>query len=138
MLFINADLSIPEDEVVFKASRAGGPGGQHVNKVSSRVTLYFDVDASPSLTAAQKTLIRRRLSTRVSKEGVLRVVSRKHRGQAANRAVALERFTELLRAALRRRARRKRSGVPAAEKRRRLDEKKRRSKLKRDRTKPEV
>jgi ribosome-associated protein len=130
MLFINDDLSISEDELVFKASRSGGPGGQHVNKVSSRVTLYFDLAASPALTAAQQVRIRQRLATRVSKSGLLSVVSRKHRSQAANRTAALERLVELLRGALKRAARRKKTRVPAAEKRRRLEQKKRRAGLK--------
>lgn len=133
MPVITPKLSIPDDELTFKASRAGGPGGQHVNKVSSRVTLRFDVAGSPSLTAAQKRLIEQRLSTRMSGEGVLRVVSGKHRSQAANRAEAVERFVELMRGALKRRRRRSRTTVPASEKRRRLEDKKRRGKLKRDR-----
>ena len=138
MLFINDILSISEDELVFKASRSGGPGGQHVNKVSSRVTLYFDLEASPSLTASQKARIRRRLATRVSKSGLLRVVSRKHRSQAANRAVALERFAELLRGALRRETPRRKTRVPRAEKRRRIEQKKRRANLKRQRARPGI
>jgi ribosome-associated protein len=138
MLFINDDLSIPEDELVFKASRSGGPGGQHVNKVSSRVTLYFDLEASPALAAAQKGRIRRRLATRISKSGLLRVISRKHRSQAANRAVALERFAELLRDALKRETPRKKTRVPRAEKRRRLEQKKQRARLKERRAKPGV
>ena len=131
MLLINDDLSISEDELLFKASRSGGPGGQHVNKVSSRVTLYFDLEASPSLTPSQKARTRQRLATRVGKNGLLRVVSRKHRSQAANRTAALERFVELLRGALKRAARRKKTRVPSAQKRRRLEQKKRRAGLKR-------
>jgi ribosome-associated protein len=138
MLYINDDLNIPEDELIIKASRSGGPGGQHVNKVSSRVTLYFDIDASPSLTSSQKGRLRRRLGTRVSKAGLLRVVSRKHRSQAANRRAAEERLAELLRDALRRRRVRRKTAVPTAERRRRMEEKKRRAKLKRDRGKPSI
>jgi ribosome-associated protein len=133
MLYINDDLSIPEDELIFKASRAGGPGGQHVNKVSSRVTLYFDIDASPSLTSVQKGRLKRRLGARVSKTGQLRVISRKHRSQAANRRAAEERLADLLRDALKRRRRRRKTSVPAAERRRRLEDKKKRGKLKKER-----
>jgi ribosome-associated protein len=133
MPVITPKLSIPDDELTLTASRAGGPGGQHVNKVSSRVTLRFDVAASPSLTAAQKRRIAERLRTRMSGAGVLRVVSRKHRSQAANRAEAVQRFVDLLRGALKRRRRRARTAVPAAEKRRRLEDKRRRGRLKRDR-----
>jgi ribosome-associated protein len=133
MPVITPKLSIPDDELTFTASRAGGPGGQHVNKVSSRVTLRFDVAGSPSLTATQKRLVEERLKTRMSGEGVLRVVCRKHRSQAANRAEAVARFAELMRGALKRRRRRTRTAVPASEKRRRLEQKKRRGRLKRDR-----
>src|SRR5664280_3566590 len=79
---------------------SGGPGGQNVNKVATKVTLTFDVAASPSLTDAQRDRIRARLATRISKDGVLQVVSQRHRTQGANRAAALERFVELLRDAL--------------------------------------
>jgi ribosome-associated protein len=133
---INEDLSIPEEELDFTASRSGGPGGQHVNKTSSRVTLFFDVDASPSLTEEQKRRLRARLSTRISRAGVLRVVCQRSRSQAANRTEAVERFAELLREALKRRRPRRRSGVPNAERRRRLEGKRRRAQVKRLRGRP--
>jgi len=136
MIYINGRVSIPEDELVFTASRSGGPGGQHVNKVSSRVTLRFDLDASPSLTDGQKHRVRHRLATRVSRDGVLRVVCRSHRSQLANRREAIERFSELLRSALQRPRRRRKTGVPAAAKRRRLEDKKHRGELKRRRSGP--
>jgi ribosome-associated protein len=131
---INDRVAIPEDELVFTASRSGGPGGQHVNKVSSRVTLRFDLDASPSLTAEQKRRVRRRLATRVSRDGVLRVVCGRHRSQIANRREATERFAELVRQALRRARRRRKTTVPTASKRRRLEAKRRRATLKRSRS----
>ena len=64
-------LEIPEGELEFVASRSGGPGGQNVNKVSSRVTLRFDVGHSGSLNEEQRTRIQRRLATRINKDGVL-------------------------------------------------------------------
>ncbi|HMC82356.1 MAG TPA: aminoacyl-tRNA hydrolase [Candidatus Polarisedimenticolia bacterium] len=88
MIEIRDGLAIREEELRFTASRSGGPGGQNVNKVSTRVTLWFDVAGSPSLTAEQRSLIRSRLATRISKEGVLRVVSQQTRSQAANREAA--------------------------------------------------
>ena len=91
---------IPEDELSFTASRSGGPGGQHVNKVSSRITLLWNVEASPSLTPEQKEVVRRRLRRRISDEGVLRLSVSDSRSQAANRKLAVERFLELLAAAL--------------------------------------
>ena len=131
MIDVTAYLSIPEPEVTFTASRSGGPGGQHVNKVSSRMTLYFDVAASPSLSEAQK---QRYLATRISKDGVLRVVSQKYRSQAANRTAATERFVTLLREALTPVSVRRKTAVSSAAKRRRLEEKKYRSRLKQQRT----
>lgn len=136
MVQINENLSIPEAEFNFSASRSSGPGGQHVNKVSSRVTLHFDLLGSPSLTAAQKRRIRGRLATRVNRMGVLRVVCQSHRSQAANRREAVERFVDLLRHALKRAAPRRKSGVPVAQRRRRIEDKKRRGSLKRTRSRP--
>lgn len=131
---IRDGLSIPEGEVWFTASRSGGPGGQNVNKVNSRVTLWFDVAASPSLSPEQKRRILTRLATRVSGEGVLRVVSQNHRSQAANREAAVDRLARLLREALEPVKFRRETRVPLAAKRLRLEEKKRRARIKRDRS----
>ena len=133
MIHITRTITIDESEIQEYFVRASGPGGQHVNKVSSRVTLYFDIDASPSLTPAQKLRLKRRLGTRISRAGLLRVISRKHRSQAANRRAATERLAELIRGALKRKTVRKKTAVPAAEKRRRMEQKRRRAKLKQDR-----
>jgi ribosome-associated protein len=133
MIQIEGRLAIPEDEVTFVFSRSGGPGGQNVNKVATRVTLLFDVGGSPSLTRAQKESILDRLATRVSRSGVLRVVCQTTRSQAANREAAVARFAELLRDALKRRKPRSPTRVSAAEKARRLEEKRRRSRIKRER-----
>ena len=100
MIEIVPGLALPDAELAFAASRSGGPGGQNVNKVATKVTLSFGVASSPSLTDAQRRRILARLATRISRDGVLRVVSQRHRTQGANRAAALERFVELLREAL--------------------------------------
>jgi ribosome-associated protein len=134
MLQITKKVSIPEEEITFTASRSSGPGGQHVNTTSTRVTLTFDVINSPSLTPEQKKLITERLPTRVSKRGLLRVVSQKTRSQTANKEVALEKFVDLLQYALKRERRRKATKVSPAAKQKRLDDKKRRGRLKRERT----
>src|SRR5690242_12184208 len=98
---ITPDLSIPESELSFSASRSGGPGGQNVNKVSSRVTLEFDVLTSTTLSGEQRQLIVKKLASRISKEGILRVVSQRTRSQDMNRSDAQRRFVELLQNALR-------------------------------------
>jgi len=136
MIQIEQDLSLPEDEVSFTFTRSGGPGGQNVNKVSSRVTLWFDVANSPSLSDEQKEKIFRELPTRINKDGILRVVSQKHRSQWENRIDVVERFAELLRTALRWKPPRKRTRTPGWTKERRLQEKNRRSRLKAQRSKP--
>ena len=133
MIQITDQLSVPEDELRFTSSRSSGPGGQHLNKTSTRVTLRFDLANSPSLSPEQKQLLRERLPTRISKEGVLRVVSQKTRSQAANRKAALERFVGLLRQSLELRPERKPLRMPQAAKEKRIADKKRRGHLKRER-----
>ncbi|UCG14558.1 MAG: aminoacyl-tRNA hydrolase [Deltaproteobacteria bacterium] len=134
MIRITDRLSIPQEELKFSACRSSGPGGQHVNKVSTRVTLRFDVSGSPSLTAEQKALILTRLATRANKDGVVRVVSQRTRSQAANKKAALERFVDLLHQVLTDKPERKRTVISPAAKQRRLNEKKHRSLLKRGRS----
>ena len=136
MIEIKRGLAIPEEELTFLTSRSGGPGGQNVNKVNSRVTLRFDVRRSPSLSAGQKQRLLAGLATRISKDGVLSVVSQKHRSQLANRNTATDRFAELLREALRPVTPRKKTRPSAASKERRLAEKKRRSQSRQRRSKP--
>ena len=134
MIRVNQDLSISEEELKFKASRSGGPGGQNVNKVASRVILLFDVDQSANLSEDQKKRIRKRLANRINKEGILRVVSQQHRTQLANRKAALDRFLELMVQALRKQAPRRQTKLSRSAKRRRLEEKARRGQLKHSRS----
>lgn len=134
MIEITDELAIPENEIMYTASRSGGPGGQHVNKVSSRVTLRFDVAASSSLTDEQKQRIMTRLATRLSKDGVLSIVAQQQRSQAANRNAALARFVALLRAALTPETPRRPTRPAREATERRLSEKKRRSRLKQERS----
>lgn len=133
MVQITDTLFIDDDELHFTASGSSGPGGQHVNKVSTRMTLRFDVAGSPGLTSDQKERIMNRLSTRINKNGVLMVVSQQHRSQSANRELALERFVGLLREALSTTPPRKRTRVPLRAHRRRIDEKKHRGRIKKRR-----
>ena len=134
MIEIPGDIFINEDELVFKVSRSSGPGGQNINKLNTRVTLLFDVANCGSLSDLQKQRILTRLATRADKNGVLRVVSQKYRTQRANRRAAVERLQRLLAGALKTKPIRKKSKVPYAAKQRRLEEKKRRSMLKQQRS----
>jgi ribosome-associated protein len=131
---VTEELDIPDEELVFTAARSGGPGGQNVNKVNTRVTLLFDVDGSSSLSAEQRAVLHQRLSGRISKDGVLRVVSQRHRTQLANRETAVRRFVELLRGALAEAPQRIPVTVPEQVNEKRLEEKRRRSRVKRERT----
>lgn len=127
-------LDIPDEELSFVTSRSGGPGGQNVNKLETRVTVRFDLAHSPSLTDEQRARIAERLATRVTKDGILQVTSQRHRTQGANREAALLRFGELLAEALREEAPRKPTRATRASRKRRLDEKRRQGQKKQERS----
>ena len=129
-------LAIDPAELHYEADRAGGPGGQHVNKSSTRITVYFDVATSPSLSAEQKETLLARLGRRMSKDGVLRVVAQSERSQSANREAATARLIELLAAALHRPRQRRATRPTFGSKQRRIGAKKRRGDTKRSRGRP--
>jgi len=89
-----------EREVKYKASRSSGPGGQHVNKVSSKVELLFDVNQSDVLSEKQKSIILIKLKNRISQEGVFSLKCDTTRSQSKNKTLVFSRFLELLREAL--------------------------------------
>ena len=134
MVHVLEDLEIPDEELSFATSRSSGPGGQNVNKVSTRVTLVFDVEKSPSLTQEQRELLHGRLGGRISQAGLLRVAAQRQRSQMANREAAVERFVQLLRSALLEKPDRVPMAVPQEAKENRLEEKRRRGDLKRERS----
>lgn len=135
MITVTEELAIPENEIWFTASGSGGPGGQHVNKTSSRITLWFDVAASPSLGPEQKERIQQRLPTRINKNGLLHISAQRHRSQAANREQTIERFAQLIADALEETPARKKTRIPRRAKKRRLENKKHLGRKKQLRTK---
>jgi ribosome-associated protein len=132
-LRIDDQLSIPQHELAFRFSRSSGPGGQHVQKSSTRVELLFDVANSPSLTDKQRQRIHKRLANYIDSDGTLHLTAQSERSQWRNRQEVVQRFQNLLRDALKRRKRRKATRPTAASKERRLREKRRRSEIKRSR-----
>jgi ribosome-associated protein len=133
---VTPEVAIPVAELEFRASRASGPGGQGVNTTDSRVELRFDLAASPSLPPEAKERALRRLGPRLDSGGVLRVVAQAQRSQLANRRAAMDRFAELLAAALHTPRPRRPTRPSRAAAARRVDTKRRRSATKRLRERP--
>ncbi len=129
-LRIEGGPDIPMSELTFRATRSGGPGGQHVNTSATRVELTWDVKASPSLSDAQRARILKRLSNRIDASGVLRLVAGRTRSQHRNREEAAARFADMIAKALRRPKKRKKTRPPRRSKEKRLRQKKRRGELK--------
>ncbi|MGI9189215.1 MAG: alternative ribosome rescue aminoacyl-tRNA hydrolase ArfB [Longimicrobiaceae bacterium] len=130
---MDASLTIPRRELRLRASRSGGPGGQHVNTSSTRVELEWDVAASPTLSEKQRARILARLRNRISDAGVLRLTEEGSRSQHRNRETVVERFAELVRDALRQRKKRRPTRPTAGSRERRLRAKRRRATVKKDR-----
>jgi ribosome-associated protein len=99
-LRITPHLLIPISEIAFRTSRSGGPGGQNVNKIETKVELLFDVIHSPSLTQYQRITILEHLKDRIDSAGVLHVIAQQSRSQYQNKEVALDHSVRLLRDAL--------------------------------------
>lgn len=128
---MNPDLS---SELSFRNVRSSGKGGQHVNKVSTKVELNFDVVNSQILTQRQKQLLLSRLQNRINKEGIFRLSAQDERSAVRNQSIVIERFEAIIEAALVVRKRRKRRKPSKAYHASRLKKKKQHSEKKKNRS----
>jgi ribosome-associated protein len=135
-LEVSPDLRVPLAELEFRASRSGGPGGQHVNTSSTRVEVTWDVAGSPALSEEQRQRLLVRLANRLDGAGRIRLVSSSTRSQLRNREDVTERLREVVAQALVVPKARKRTRTPRAAKAARLENKRRRAATKRDRRPP--
>jgi len=132
-LNVTTQLAIPRTELSFRASRSGGPGGQHVNTSSTRIELLWDLNGSTVVDEEQRGRLRVKLSARLDSDGRVRVVASDHRSQRQNRLAAEERLASLVRHALVVPKKRRATRPTRAAKERRLSDKKRRGETKRQR-----
>jgi ribosome-associated protein len=132
-LVVDDTLAIPRGELTVRATRAGGPGGQHVNTSSTRVELLWNPATSQVLDDGRRQRLLERLAARLDGEGNVRVVASEFRSQAQNRVRAEERLAELVRRALVVPKKRKKTRPSRGAIERRLEEKRRQSLRKRDR-----
>jgi ribosome-associated protein len=136
MIPITDRISIDEEEVILRAARASGPGGQHVNKTSSALEIRFDVANSPNLPEDVKARLTRIAGSRMTQEGVLVLFVQTSRSQEMNRREGIARLTELIRRATEKPKPRKATKPTYASKLRRLEGKAKRSSVKSMRRRP--
>lgn len=132
-LSVSADVAIPRHELQYRATRAGGPGGQHVNTSSTRIELLWDLAHSTAITDEQRERLRTKLSLRLDSDGMVRVVASDRRSQQQNRAAAEGRLVALVKQALVIPKKRHATKPSRAAKEKRLTEKKRHSEKKQQR-----
>jgi ribosome-associated protein len=133
VLVVDERVAIPRSELVYRASRSGGPGGQHVNTSSTRIELLWDFARSRALDEAARERLGEKLAARLDADGKLRVVASDRRSQQQNRVAAEERLAELVRRALTIPKARKATTPSRAAKEKRLAEKRHRAEAKRRR-----
>lgn len=131
---IKINIQIPENELSFKASRSAGPGGQNVNKLSTKITLLFKVAESSYLTDWQKSRVAKKLINRISSDGTLIVTSQRHRSQLANRIDATEKLNQMLADAMKTKPPRIKTRPSRSSIEKRLKQKKQRSETKKFRS----
>jgi ribosome-associated protein len=130
-LRINRSVTIPAEELDWRFTASGGPGGQHANRSATRAEVTWNVRTSRALGPRQRERLIFRLGSRLNADGTLRVVSDRRRSQLRNREAALTRLAEIVRGALEPEARRIQTQPTEASRRRRLEAKRRRAGLKR-------
>jgi ribosome-associated protein len=133
ILNVTPALSIPRSEIQYRATRAGGAGGQHVNTSSTRIELLWDLTNSVAVSDAQRERLRTKLAARLDSEGMVRVVASDRRSQGQNKQSADERLVALVKNALHIAKKRRATKPTRAAKERRLTEKKKHSDKKRER-----
>ncbi|MDZ4259078.1 MAG: alternative ribosome rescue aminoacyl-tRNA hydrolase ArfB [Gemmatimonadales bacterium] len=134
---ISPRLAIPREEVTLRASRSSGPGGQHVNTSSTRIELTWNISDSPSLSPEQRERLLTRLASRLDSSGTLRLVSQTGRSQLRNKEEAVARFAAIVAQALVVPKTRRPTRPSKAAKRERLDDKRKRGALKKERKRRE-
>lgn len=132
-LLVNSRVRIPAAELAVKATRSGGPGGQHVNTSSTRVEVVWVMRTSNALSDTQRALLETNLASKLDASGALRVVAADTRSQSQNRLLALSRLAYVVREALVVPKTRRATAPSRGQRQQRLTEKKRRSHVKRDR-----
>jgi ribosome-associated protein len=135
LLQITETIAVPRTELLYRASRSGGAGGQHVNTSSTRIELLWDFERSAALDDSQKARVREKLAARIDAEGLIRVVAGNRRSQLQNRQAAEERLAKLVRDAMHVPRRRRATAPTRASREKRLDGKRRLSHKKKDRRK---
>lgn len=133
MIRITPNIAIEEKEIREEFTRSSGPGGQNVNKVATAVQLRFDAGNSPSLPEPVKERLIKLAGKRMTSENILIIEARRYRSQEKNRKDARERLIKLIRKAAQQPKPRRKTSRPAAAKKRRLEEKRKRSEIKQTR-----
>ena len=132
-LIVNSQVTIPGWELWFTASRSSGPGGQHANKASTRITLYWNLASTTALRGVWRQRVINRLRHRLDQDGVLQVSAEDERSQLRNKGLARERLAALVAQALVVPKYRRKTRPSRNSQRRRVDQKKQRGALKANR-----